>query len=73
MNPTQIPVHFDTELQAVSAQLLAMGGLAESQLSQALYAITRASGGSTPPRWTWSASSGPWWRGISPRRATCGC
>jgi phosphate transport system protein len=44
MNPTQTPVHFDTELQAVSAQLLAMGGLAESQLSQALYAITRASG-----------------------------
>jgi phosphate transport system protein len=36
--------HFDAELDAVSAQLLAMGGLAESQLSQALYAITRASG-----------------------------
>ena len=32
------------ELGQLSAQLLAMGGLAESQLSQALYAITRASG-----------------------------
>ena len=34
----------DAELGQLSAQLLAMGGLAESQLSQALYAITRASG-----------------------------
>lgn len=34
----------DAELGHLSAQLLAMGGLAESQLSQALYAITRASG-----------------------------
>jgi phosphate transport system protein len=34
----------DAELGAVSAHLLAMGGMAESQLSQALYAITRASG-----------------------------
>ncbi len=34
----------DLELGHLSAQLLAMGGLAESQLSQALYAITRASG-----------------------------
>ncbi len=34
----------DAELASLGAQLMAMGGLAESQLSQALYAITRASG-----------------------------
>jgi phosphate transport system protein len=34
----------DAELGQLSARLLAMGGLAESQLSQALYAITRGSG-----------------------------
>ncbi len=34
----------DAELGHLSAQLLAMGGLAQTQLSQALYAVTRASG-----------------------------
>jgi phosphate transport system protein len=43
--PLQNPqAHYEAELGAVRAQLLAMGGLAESQLSQALYAITRGSG-----------------------------
>jgi phosphate transport system protein len=44
MSGTSNRAPLDTELEHVSAQLMAMGGLAESQLSQALYAITRASG-----------------------------
>jgi len=43
---SDIPAHasFDAELDALRHQVLAMGGQAESQLAQALYAITRASG-----------------------------
>lgn len=44
MSATSNRAPLDAELGQLSAQLLAMGGLAESQLSQALYAITRASG-----------------------------
>ncbi len=44
MSETTNRAPLDAELGQLSAQLLAMGGLAESQLSQALYAITRASG-----------------------------
>ena len=44
MRDTLPHAHFDAEIDTVSARLLAMGGLAESQLSQALYGITRSSG-----------------------------
>jgi phosphate transport system protein len=44
MNDLQAHARFDAELGTLCAQVLAMGGLAESQLAQALYAVTRASG-----------------------------
>jgi phosphate transport system protein len=44
MSDSSSRVPLDAELGHLSAQLLAMGALAETQLSQALYAVTRASG-----------------------------
>jgi len=44
MNEKHISSQFDADLSAVSTRLLEMGGLAESQVAQAVYALTHFSG-----------------------------
>jgi phosphate transport system protein len=44
MNDKHISSQFDAELSAVSAQVLEMGGLVETQVSQAIYALVNLSG-----------------------------
>ena len=44
MNDKHITTQFDTELSGISSRVLEMGGLVESQVAQAVYALTHASG-----------------------------
>ncbi len=44
MNDKHLPTQFDAELSGISGRVLEMGGLVESQVTQALYALTRFSG-----------------------------
>ncbi len=44
MSSRHISTQFDAELSAVSTRVLEMGGLAESQVAQAVYALTKFSG-----------------------------
>ena len=44
MNDKHISTQFDSELSGISSRVLEMGGLVESQVVQAVYALTRSSG-----------------------------
>jgi phosphate transport system protein len=44
MSDKHLSTQFDAELSGVSSRVLEMGGLAESQVAQALYALTHLSG-----------------------------
>jgi phosphate transport system protein len=44
MNDKHISTQFDAELSGVSSRVLEMGGLVESQVARAVYALTRFSG-----------------------------
>jgi phosphate transport system protein len=44
MNDKHISTQFDAELRGVSSRVLEMGGLAESQVARAVYALTHFSG-----------------------------
>ena len=44
MNDKHITTQFDNELSGISSRVLEMGGLVESQVAQAVYALTHASG-----------------------------
>ncbi|MBP6764813.1 MAG: phosphate signaling complex protein PhoU [Rubrivivax sp.] len=44
MNDKHLSTQFDAELSGISGRVLEMGGLVESQVTQALYALTRFSG-----------------------------
>jgi phosphate transport system protein len=44
MNDKHISTQFDAELRGVSSRVLEMGGLAESQVARAVYALTQFSG-----------------------------
>ena len=44
MSEKHLSTQFDTELSGISTRVLEMGGLVESQVSQALYALTHFSG-----------------------------
>jgi len=44
MNGKHLSSQFDAELSAISTRVLEMGGLAESQVAQAIYALTNFSG-----------------------------
>ena len=44
MSDKHISTQFDTELSGISSRVLEMGGLVESQVVQAVYALTHASG-----------------------------
>ncbi len=44
MTDKHLSTQFDAELSAISGRVLEMGGLVESQVSQALYALTQFSG-----------------------------
>ena len=44
MNDKHISTQFDAELSGISSRVLEMGGLVESQVVQAVYALTHASG-----------------------------
>ena len=44
MTEKHLSSQFDAELRAVSTRVLEMGGLAESQVAQAIYALTNFSG-----------------------------
>jgi phosphate transport system protein len=44
MNDKHLSTQFDAELSGISARVLEMGGLVESQVAQAIYALTQFSG-----------------------------
>src|SRR5512147_1775616 len=44
MTEKHLSTQFDTELSAISTRVLEMGGLAESQVAQAIYALVNFSG-----------------------------
>jgi len=44
MNDKHISTQFDSELSGISSRVLEMGGLVESQVVQAVYALTQSSG-----------------------------
>ena len=44
MSDKHLSTQFDAELSGISSRVLEMGGLVESQVSQALYALTNFSG-----------------------------
>jgi len=44
MNDKHISTQFDSELSGISSRVLEMGGLVESQVVQAVYALTNSSG-----------------------------
>ena len=44
MNDKHISTQFDSELSGISSRVLEMGGLVESQVAQAVYALTNSSG-----------------------------
>jgi phosphate transport system protein len=44
MTDKHLSTQFDAELSGISARVMEMGGLVESQMAQALYALTRFSG-----------------------------
>ncbi len=85
MNDKHLSSQFDAELSGISTRVLEMGGLVESQVAQAIYALTslqrrrpprrccRAKSAST--RWKWRSMPicPPSSRVASPRPATCGC
>ncbi|MBU6195912.1 MAG: phosphate transport system regulator PhoU, partial [Burkholderiales bacterium] len=43
MSDKHLSTQYDAELSAISNQVMHMGGLAESQVAQAIYALTRLS------------------------------
>jgi ABC-type glutathione transport system ATPase component len=76
---------FDAELSGISTRVLEMGGLVESQVAQAMYALTHFSGETASQVLVQPKSASTRWRsrstatcqpsspGASPRPATCGC
>ena len=44
MSERHLSTQFDAELSAISTRVLEMGGLAESQVAQAIYALVNFSG-----------------------------
>ena len=44
MSDKHLSTQFDSELSAISTRVLEMGGLAESQVAQAIYALVNFSG-----------------------------
>ena len=44
MNEKHLSTQFDAELSGISTRVLEMGGLVESQVAQAIYALTHFSG-----------------------------
>ena len=85
MSDKHLSTQFDAELSGISTRVLEMGGLVESQVAQAVYALTQFSGevadrGAGAPksastRWRSrsTATCRPSSRGASRPRATCGC
>ena len=85
MTDKHLSTQFDAELSGISTRVLEMGGLVESQVAQAVYALTNFSGeiaiagagqrgarqrdGGRDRPRPVDASS----RGASRRRATCAC
>ena len=85
MTDKHLSTQFDAELGDISTRVLEMGGLVESQVSQAVYALSQFSGetaaqvlrgrrarqrdGGRDRQRPVDASS----RAASPRRATCAC
>ncbi len=79
-----LSTQFDAELRGISTRVLEMGGLVESQMTQATYALTHFSGEVAAEvlrreedvnRWrsTSTAISRRSSPGASRPRATCGC
>jgi phosphate uptake regulator len=84
MTDKHLSTQFDAELSGISTRVLEMGGLVESQVAQAVYALStfsgevatqvlRAKSASTRWRSRSTATCRPSSRGASPRRATCAC
>ena len=84
MTDKHLSTQFDTELSGISTRVLEMGGLVESQVAQAVYALTDFSGEtaaevlaprSASTRWKSrsTATCRPSSPGASRRRATCAC
>ena len=85
MSDKHLSTQFDAELSGISTRVLEMGGLVESQVAQAIYALANFSGetgraGAARPksastRWRSrsTATCPPSSRGASRRRATCAC
>ena len=84
MSDKHLSTQFDAELSGISTRVLEMGGLVESQVAQAVYALTTFSG-ETPRRCSQPRSASTRWRsrstatcrpssrGASRPRATCAC
>jgi phosphate uptake regulator len=81
MTDKHLSTQFDAELSAISTRVLEMGGLVESQVAQAIYALTQFSAETATQvlereaRWKWTSTatcrrSSP---AASPPRATCAC
>ena len=84
MTDKHLSTQFDTELSSISARVLEMGGLVESQVAQAVHALSTFSGdvatqvlerNSASMRWRSrsTATCRPSSRADSPLRATCAC
>jgi phosphate uptake regulator len=84
MADKHLSTQFDSELNGVSSRVMELGGLVESQIRLAIYALAQFNAESGQPgdrnrdrvnRWksTSTASCRPSSRGASPRRATCAC
>jgi hypothetical protein len=62
MNDKHLSTQFDAELAGISSRVLAMGGLVESQVAKALYALTQFSAEAAQQEAAQQAQCDAWWR-----------